>query len=297
MIKTGIVLSEKISPTLFRLLVKHPDVEIVWIKRGDGTYLEQFFFETLQGEIDDIPLLSSSEEPNYTDIDLYIGPYNDAFGEYLKNSEVKAVLTDGSNGDILGVCELNRKDMVRGGRTVCMPDVATLLGALALMPLAKNLMLNSVVNGCMLLPALRLGHALFKIPSTAGDVGWLDSLRDGVLSQLQTSFNAPVEINTILSYSSSFACAVLTVDMKLAAGQARELYEAYYSDHRHVFIYDEDVTDRMVIGTNKTAIELHNDSHGRLVVTVAFDARYKASAGNIVHILNLLFGLDERTAL
>lgn len=295
MIKTGVYLSDDCSAQLIRLLVKHPDVEIMWILLPENCRGACDVLSELQGEIAGIPVFNDGvDQIDYSSLDLYIGEPVESFKEYFEgNDSVKMI----GSGDIQGVCELNRKAMVRGGRAVTTPDTITLLGALALMPLAKNLMLNGVVTGVMLLPGESRKHACYCIPPDGLSAGGLRVLRDEILPSLQTSFNSPVEISCIESYESTFACAILTVDFKITAGQALDIYRNYYEDHRHVFFPEKSITDSMVMGTNKTAVCLRNDSLGRLVVSVGFDARYKAGAGNIVHILNLLFGLDERTGL
>lgn len=296
MIKTGISLSYPfITPELFRLLLKHPDVEIKWIRgANDGSEYERDFFETLQDEIKDIPVVECLSEDCFDEIDLYIGTNSVSVPE---DKDFKTIFTDGDDF-ILGVCEYNRKAMVRGGRAVVLPGISVILGALALMPLAKNLLLNSTITATMLLPVDRLvSRSAFRIEPDSRIDGEMKLLGDKILTQLQTSFNSPIEVNTIGSTVSSFACAIFVIDIKFPANQAIELFKDFYSDHRHIFFPEHTVSERMVLGTNKTVITMHNDSTGRLVVNVGCDALFKGGAGNIVHVLNLLFGLDERTGL
>lgn len=296
MIKTGISLSYPlITPELFRLLKKHPDIEICQIEGAkDNSTYHQELFETLQEEIKGIPIALSPEEMDFSELDLYIGPSNKLLPE---NREFKAIFTDSGTGE-LGVCEFNRKALVRGATEVTLPDLPTILGALALMPLAKNLLLNSPISVTMLLPVDRLGsRSSFTVPNSGLTSDNLNILREKILTVLQNSFNSPVDISTICSTVSSFACAVFNTGVKISSEQARELFMDLYSDHRHIYFPEGTISERMVIGTNKTIISLRNDSLGKLVVNVACDGLYKGGAGNIVHILNLLFGLDERTGL
>lgn len=299
MIKTGINLTPHVSAAMLRLLLQHPDLEIKWVS-GPGLPPEgvQGVFDELQGEIGPIPC-----DGSLADINLYIG--NDFVGldQYLDSRpDAKAILlgpllrVEGYERGITGVCEYNRKALVRGGQLAIQPDVPTLLGALALMPLAKNLLLTAPVTGTMLLPAdTALGGGAFRVPAATLPQSAFKTLRDDILCRLQTSFNSPLEVTAIESHAGSFACAVLTVDCKLDQAHVQQMYTDFYADHRHMVFATHAVNEDMVRGTNKTVLRLGRDGLGRLLVTVAFDAAYKGSAGNVVHLLNLLFGLDERT--
>ena len=295
MIKTGLQLTPGAGPELVRLLLGHPDVDLRWVNApsmpADGV---GSLFDALQGEAPAIP-----SKPDFDAIDLYIGPDTAALDTFLgQNVRAKAILTNlmmrpvGASDGVVGVCEFNRKAMVRGARVALQPEVATLLGAMALMPLAKNLLLNSAITGTMLLPG-RTG-ATVRVPAATLPPMEFKVLRENILQELQQSFSSPIEITSIET-SDSFACAVLTVDIRMSLDQVRRLYTDFYADHRHIFFPTRAITRAMVADTNKTAISLGHDGLGRLLVTVGFDARYKAGAGNVVHTLNLLFGLDELT--
>lgn len=299
MIKTGINLTPHISAELIRLLLKHPDVDIRWVSgasmpaEGVGAVFDQ-----LQGEVGNIPTSGS-----LNDINLYIG--NDFVGldQFVGSREnAKAIIVgpllrmQGYDEAILGVCELNRKAMVRGGVLGIQPDVPTLLGAIALMPLAKHLMLNGPIYGTMMLPyGTPMSSGKFRMEARTLGEGTLRTLRDEVLSQLQASFSSPMEITSIENHASSFACVVLSLDLKVEQAEVEKIYREFYSDHRHIVFPTHPINDAMVMGTNKSVVSLGRDSLGRLLVTVGFDASMKGGAGNVLHMLNLLYGLDELT--
>ncbi len=296
MIKTGINFSGLIGPELVRLLVNHPDIDLRWVA-GQGLPPEGIsaVFDQLQGELRPIP-----KQPDFDAIDLYIGHDFAELQTFLDtHPQAKAIILgpllnlSGYPEGVIGVCEYNRKALVRGARLGLQPDLYTLLGALALMPLARNLMLNAPVTGTMIMPSdTRTG--ITKVPAATLSPLTFKTLRTDILQQLQTSFDAPIEITRIEMPSPYFACAVITVDLKIDLNEARRIFTDFYDDHRHVVFPTRPVSDVMVLGTNKTVIGLGKDGLGRLIVTVAFDARFK-EAGNIIHMLNLLFGLDELT--
>ncbi len=298
MIKTGINLSPLISADLIRLLINHPDVDLRWVA-GPSMPAEgvSAVFDQLQGEVGEV-----SVDADFQAIDLYIGNDFQGLEKFLNEQpKSKAIVLGpqlrplGYDEAVLGVCEYNRKALVRGARLALQPDIPTILGAIALMPLAKNLMLNAPVAGTMLLPQASMrGAGDFRCAATTLSPGAFKPLREQILEQLQTSFNAPIEITAIENTTSHFACAILTVDIKMGLDQVRRIYKEFYDDHRHIVFPTHAVNEAMVHGTNKTVVGLGHDGLGRLIVTVGFDARYKGAAGNVLHLLNLLFGLDER---
>ena len=291
MIKTGIRLSSEITPQLVRLLINHPDIDIRWI--ATNCDLNEYFSE-LCGELPN----GISTTADFDTIDLYIGDYFDGLSALLLQKEtLRAVITSTPveiDGGELGVAEYNRKALVRGCRVAIQPDVVTLLSALALMPLAKNLLLNSPIATTMLLPmpekGLKLGNGM--IPSED-----FEQLNSKVLTQLQASFSAPISAATVGNGYSTFAGAEFKVECKMELEDIQKLYHEFYDDHRHIVITDGAITQAMVRGTNKTVISLDHDGSNYLNVSIAFDAIFKAGAGNIVHLLNLLFGLHECTGL
>ncbi len=296
MIKTGVNFSGLIGPELIRLLINHPDIDLRWVA-GANMPAEGIaaVFDHLQGEVGKIPT-----RPDFDTIDLYIGNDFQELESFMSsNDKAKAILLGpllkltGYDDAVLGVCEYNRKPMVRGGRLAIQPDMYTYLMAIALMPLAKHLMLNSLIQGTILMPSPTALPGI-RVPATTLSPLTFKKLRTDILQKLQTSFESPIEVNVIETNNSHFACCILTVDTKMNLQDVRKMYDEFYSDHRHIVFPSHPVNEVMVSGTNKTVIGLGNDGLGRLVITVGIDVRFK-QAGNIIHMLNLLFGLDELT--
>ena len=75
-----------------------------------------------------------------------------------------------------------------------------------------------------------------------------------------------------------------------------ELYKNYYSDSPFVFVSDEPVNLKEVVGTNKCL--LHVESHnGYAHVTSIIDNLTKGASGQAVENMNLMFGLDRTAGL
>ena len=82
----------------------------------------------------------------------------------------------------------------------------------------------------------------------------------------------------------------------LDAAQLTELYRNYYSDSPFVFVSDEPISLKEVVGTNKCL--LHAESHnGYAHVTSIIDNLTKGASGQAVENMNLMFGLDRTTGL
>lgn len=300
MIKTGLTITADSSPAIIRLLLGHPDVDLRWVSCPGGTAATALFDE-LTGETDDLPGV-----PDWDGIDLYIGPWSaETEARILKpDSTLRAVFTDpgartevyGEGMAALGVAEFNRKTLVRGARVAVQPETVTMLGALALMPLAKNLLLGSEIGGTVVLPGD--GRRGVSLPGQPLPQGAFRELHDEILSKLQTSSDPDYRVYTVRGASgSTFAGATFGLSVNMSLDDIAALYRDFYGDHRHVAITSRSVSEAMVRGTDKAAISLRQGSDRTLWVTVGFDAAYKAGAGNAVHLLNLLFGLDERTGL
>ncbi|MBR3526697.1 MAG: N-acetyl-gamma-glutamyl-phosphate reductase [Bacteroidales bacterium] len=82
----------------------------------------------------------------------------------------------------------------------------------------------------------------------------------------------------------------------LEAAQLNELYQNYYSDSPFVFVSDEPISLKEVVGTNKCL--LHIESYnGYAHITSIIDNLTKGASGQAVENMNLMFGLDQATGL
>ncbi|MDE5635534.1 MAG: N-acetyl-gamma-glutamyl-phosphate reductase, partial [Muribaculaceae bacterium] len=209
----------------------------------------------------------------------------DLSGDYRIASE--------GNEFVYGLPELNRKAMVRGAMKVANPGAFATAVELALLPLARNLLVNGDIH----------------VAAVSGDPTLADNIRlynafthshvaeiRQTLSSLQSSFNSRVEMVPMLGSFSRGRIAAVYLDCALSIEEVSRLYEEYYSDHNFTFVADKQVDMKDVANTNKCI--LHLEKHGgRLLVTSVIDSMLKGSAGTAVHNMNLLFGLSERTGL
>lgn len=289
MIKIGLSAKVPDFVALVRYLKSHPDVEIAWIYNSGRQAVISNLFPELTGEYEG----KFVEEQDFDTIDLYIGPWS---SEIASHTDVKAIIFGDAEGFTQvenGLAELNRKALVRSARVAVVPELTEILGALALMPLARNLMLTSPITGAILLPETETRYAETAI----GPIGEnrLAALRQD-LSLLQTSFSAPIRILGFTN-ADDVAMATLEIDCRLNITDVARLYHDFYDDHRHVTILEDpihEVCAAMVRDTYKAVISLNADG-STLTVTAAVDSRLRTGAGIALHLMNLLFGLHELT--
>lgn len=294
MIKVGLSAKTPDFSSLVRMLLSHPDVELAWMYNNGNTARVVNLYPELVGLYDGC----FAEHPDFDSVDLYIGPY-DRLVEGHGN--LKAIFSgelpapaETDTEIVLGLPEFNRKALVRGARRASLPGQTTLLGALALMPFAKNLLLGGTVSGAASFSSKDARWA----DSASGR--FLDSAHTAdlleVLSALQTSFCGKLKV---FSFVTSDDVAMLTVSVETAMplDDVAGIFHDFYDDHRHVVILADPVFPvkaAMVRGTNKAVVSLVPED-GAVTVTVAIDARVRTGSGGALHLLDLLFGLDELT--
>ena len=142
---------------LIRLLLNHPDVELKWVHSSSNagkpvTDVHKGLF----GETD----LVFSDTYNYDNINVlfFCTPHGESRKFMAENSatmpkDMKIIdlsndfrIEDGSHDFVYGLPELNRKRLVRGAIHVANPGCFATAIQLSLLPLAKNLLLNSDIH-------------------------------------------------------------------------------------------------------------------------------------------------------
>lgn len=93
-----------------------------------------------------------------------------------------------------------------------------------------------------------------------------------------------------------FASAYTRAVDGMSVEEYRKLYEDYYAESPFVFHSKEGISMKEVVNTNKglVHVELHD---GYVHITSAIDNLVKGAAGQAVQNMNLMFGLQEDTGL
>ena len=313
MIKAGILGgSSLVAGELARLLLRHPDVELCWVnsttaagKRIDhvhpgliGETDMAFVDEMPFGEVDVIFLCLHHSKP-------FLAEHQHEIPAEMRIIDLSADyrIEDITQHDyVYGMPELNRRRMVPGTIHVGIPGPLAVATQLALIPPAKNLLINSDVQVTTI--------AGSTIDQESGDYSWrhdnvtlyqpfchpaLAEVRQAI-SQLQRSFSSNIELLPMKGPFSRGIFATVYFKCNIAIEEITKLYEDYYDDHNFTFVTSRNVTLKDVVNTNKCLLHLEKIDD-RLLITVVIDNLLKGAAGTAVHNMNLLFGLHERVGL
>lgn len=298
MIKVGILGAESLSGgELIRILAMHPEVEIL---AAQGTGLEGIpisrHHHGLIGETD----LTFTGTIDYSRINVLFvcNPMSFGSAEYAQmrivRPDLKVILLKApkgidleGHGVVYGLPEYNRKLLVRGATGAIVPSPFASMALVALFPFASHLLLN--------------GDIRIKVsaPATILEETDLSSVEEEILSRLkemQRSFSGAVDIIAEESGARRSALMEIRFACGLTLSQMEDLYEIY-DDHNFAFATTSEVGVSEVAGTDKCVVQVGQGEEGEALLNVVADCRLRGGAGEAVHIMNLMFGLHEKTGL
>lgn len=315
MIKVGIIGGAGYTAgELIRILLGHPDAEIVFVNSTSnaGNKLSSVH-EGLIGETD----LTFTDQFPFSSIDVLF--FCTAHGDSRKFMESNTLpeglkvidlsmdyrLEADDNPFVYGLPELNRRIICKS-QYVANPGCFATAIQLALLPLARNLMLNDDIYVNAITGSTGAGVK----PGSTTHFSWRSNnisiykpfthqhLPEIIQSirHLQNSFNSQINF---IPYRGDFtrgifATAVVrnTVDID----ELYNIYREYYAKDSFVHVVEEPVDLKQVVNTNKCLIHLekHED---RLLVVSCIDNLLKGASGTAVHNMNLMFNLKETTGL
>jgi len=297
MIKVGIYGSADIhSPLrkqLLRLLLRHPDVELCSVAAPEAKEIALTeLYPVYTGETD----LHLVAKPELTGIDVLfvideVNLTQEIEEELNANESIKLiVLGEAPNlrrqqpeDMVYGFAEYNRKALVRGAVKAVSPSPVALLLETALFPLAKSWHLPDVtIEGTIALP--------FELSEEVEEA-------ETLLKSIQSTFSAPIKLKKLEKAPYQRLDLQLSLTTTLPLHQVRELYENAYEDHGFTYIIPgHSGVDEDLRGSNKCLLQLFEED-GHLRINASADLLTRSNAGNAVHLMNLLFGLQERTGL
>lgn len=316
MIKAGIIGGAGYTAgELIRLLINHPDVDIKWINSSSnaGNRVDAVH----QGLIGETDLTFSADTPmDEIDVMFCCTPHGETrkfMESHIVPEELRIIDLstdyrhyDGTHDFVYGLPELNRKRIVNGARHIANPGCFATCIQLALLPLAKNLLLNSDIHVHAITGSTGAGVK----PGATSHFSWrndnvsiykpfrhqhLDEIGQS-LSQLQSSFSSKINFIPVRGCFSRGIFATVYLDCPLELPMVRTLYEEYYSDHNFTFVTDKMPDLKDVVNTNKCLLHLIKED-GKLLIVSVIDNLLKGASGQAVHNMNLLFGLHERVGL
>ena len=315
MIKVGIIGGAGYTAgELIRLLLNHPDVEIIFVNSTSnaGNRLSSVH-SGLIGETD--MLFTDSMPFQEIDVLFFCTAHGDT-RKFLDNHQLpdslKVIdlsmdyrLESDDNPFIYGLPELNRREICKS-KYVANPGCFATAIQLALLPLAKNLMLNDDIYVNAITGSTGAGVK----PSSTTHFSWrsdnisiykpfvhqhLHEIKQS-LKNLQSSFNSDI---LFIPYRGDFARGIFStavVRNMVSLEEIYSIYRDYYKADSFVHVAEEPIDLKQVVNTNKCLIHLEKNGD-RLLVVSAIDNLLKGASGTAVHNMNLLFNLKETTGL
>jgi N-acetyl-gamma-glutamyl-phosphate reductase, common form len=315
MIKVGIIGGAGYTAgELIRLLINHPDIEIVFVNSTSnagnkvtdvhsGLYGETnlvFTNQLLMGQVD-VLFFCTAHGDTKKFMESHIVPDNvkiiDLSTDYRKASE--------EHDFVYGLPELNRR-LICNSKHVANPGCFATCIQLGVLPLAKHLMLNGELHVNAITGSTGAGVK----PSSTSHFSWrndnisiykpfthqhLGEITQS-LKQLQNSFASNINFLPVRGNFSRGIFTSIYLDTKVELSEIKRIYEEYYNDHSFTFITDKNPDLKQVVNTNKCLINLQK--HGdKLLIISMIDNLLKGASGQAVHNLNLLFGLEETVGL
>lgn len=314
MIKAGIIGGAGYTAgELIRILLNHPDVELIWVNSNSNA--GNPVSSVHQGLIGDTDLIFISSTPfNEVDVIFFCTPHGES-KKFIESHDIPEDLKivdlsqdfrlEGDHDFIYGLPEINRKYIIRGKRVANPGCFATAI-QLALLPLAKDLLLNSDIN----ITAITGSTGAGVKPGATSHFSWrndnisvykpfkhqhLAEIKQ-TLKSLQNSFNSEINLIPMRGCFSRGIFVAAYLDCPIALDEIKKLYEDYYDDHRFTFISDKMPDLKDVVNTNKCILHLEKEGNKLLIISV-IDNLLKGASGQAVHNMNLLFGLHERVGL
>ena len=279
MIKVGIIGGAGYTAgELLRLLINHPDVEVVFVNSASnaGNRITDVH-SGLYGETD---LIFTDELP-LSEIDcLFFCTAHGDTRKFLEThtlpDELRVVdlsmdfrIESDEHDFVYGLPELNRKRIIRA-RHIANPGCFATAIQLGLLPLAKNLLLNNPVH----ITAITGSTGAGQKPTSTSHFSWrnnnmsvykpfthqhLPEIRQS-LSQLQHSFSADLNFIPVRGDFARGIFVSMYTECPVELEEIRRLYEEYYDDHSFTFVTDANLDLKQVVNTNKCL--LHLEKHG-----------------------------------
>lgn len=315
MIKVGIIGGAGYTAgELIRILLNHPDAEIIFVNSTSNAGNKLCSVHAgLIGETD----MSFTDEMPLDSIDVLFfctahGDTRKFLESHVLPEDLKVIdmsmdyrIEDEGNKFVYGLPELNRR-IICQSQYVANPGCFATAIQLALLPLARNLMLNDDIYVNAITGSTGAGVK----PSATTHFSWrtdnisiykpfehqhLPEILQSV-KHLQSSFDSKI---TFIPYRGGFPRGIFaTVIVKNAVDidELYKIYREYYETDSFVHVVDEEIDLKQVLNTNKCLIylEKHDD---QLLIVSCIDNLLKGASGTAVHNMNLLFNLKETTGL
>jgi len=299
---------------MLRLLVNHPDVEIIFVhSKSNGGNLISDVHTDLTGDTDlrFTAALSSAIDVlflcvGHGDAKKFLSANPIAPGIKIIDLSQDFRLAEAAGEDwIYGLPELNR-ERIKNASFIANPGCFATCIQLGLLPLAAKGLLKSDVHISATTGSTGAGQSL----SGTSHFSWrnnnlsvykafehqhLNEIGESLL-QLDPAFNVSLDFIPQRGDFTRGILAAMYVESDLSAEQAQDLYESFYASHPFTHVSKKNIDLKQVVNTNKGLV--HVEKHGsKLLIISIIDNLLKGASGQAVQNMNLMFGLEERQGL
>ena len=315
MIKVGIIGGAGYTAgELIRLLLNHPEAEIVFINSSsnagnkitdvhEGLYGETDLVFTDQLPLEEIDVLFFCTA--HGDTRKFLESHNVPEELRIIDLSMDYRIASPDHDFIYGLPELNRRATCKA-KHVANPGCFATCIQLGLLPLAKHLMLNDDI----MVNAITGSTGAGVKPGATSHFSWRNNNMSVYkafehqhvpeikqsLRQLQNSFDAEIDF---IPYRGDVPRGIFTtivVKTKVALEEIIRMYEEYYAKDSFTFVVEKNIDLKQVVNTNKCLI--HLEKHGdKLLIISCIDNLLKGASGQAVHNMNLMFNLEETVGL
>ncbi len=316
---------------LLRILVHHPDVDIVFAhsESNAGKYIHEVhtdlfgdtvlkFADTVSADIDVLFLcVGHGDARKY----LEANTVDSAIRIIDLSQDYRLRHNSGYQGRhfVYGLPELNR-EQISGAHYIANPGCFATNIELALLPLAAAGLLKGEVHVNATTGSTGAGQK----PTTTSHFSWrnnnlsvyktfshqhlqeigesLEQLQPGFLPAAtadQSLLQRAASRLSLIPQRGAFARGIFSSSYTASALRIEEalaLYEAYYATHPFTHVSRRAIDLKQVVNTNKCILYLEKHDGHLLIISIT-DNLLKGASGQAVQNMNLLFGLDETAGL
>lgn len=314
MIKAGIIgAAGYTGGETLRLLLQHPEVEITFLQSQSqaGKKVYEVHHDCF-GSCD----LIFQKDLGDADVVFLCKGHGEAKAFLAKNklrSKIIDLSTDFRHANnakmnetefVYGLAELN-KERIKKAEAIANPGCFATAIQLALLPLAKNSLLNSDVHITATTGSTGAGqsltetshfswrsanHSAYKVLEHQHEKEILESI-----AQLQNFDHELVFVPQRGAFTRGIY-SVSYIKGNFDSTEIKDLYENFYKDSPFVHVAPFDVDVKQVVNTNNCFINVFTQKN-RLVIVSAIDNMIKGATGQAIQNMNLMFGLNETTGL
>ena len=299
---------------LLRILVNHPNVEIVFVNSSSNA--GNPVAEVHSGLVGETDLIFTSELPfDKVDALFLCSAHGDSKKFIDENPAANALKIIDLSTDyretrpdhdfVYGLPEMNRNEVLKANHIANPGCFATCI-QLALLPLAAAGLLTDEVHVNAITGSTGAGVK----PSSTSHFSWRNNnisiykafehqhlMEIGQsMRRLQEGFDKDINFIPVRGNFARGIYATSYVNCNLSFDEAKTLYKNYYKEAAFTFVVEKNPDMKQVVNTNKAIVYL--EKHGsKLLIVSMIDNLLIGASGQAVQNFNLVFGLDEKAGL